>query len=182
MSVLSGKKILLGITGGIAAYKTPLIVRLLKSKKAEVRVIMTPAAKDFVTPLTLSTLSGNPVLSRFTDSQHDNPVWNNHVELGKWADLFIIAPATSLTISAMVNAKCNNLLIATYLSCTCKVYIAPAMDLDMYKHSSNQSNMEKLKSIGNEVLPVGEGFLASGLHGKGRMLEPEQIIKKIEQK
>ena len=181
MSILSGKKILLGITGGIAAYKTPLIVRLLKSKKAEVRVIMTPAAKDFVTPLTLSTLSGNPVLSSFTDSQDDNPVWNNHVELGKWADLFIIAPATSLTISAMVNAKCNNLLIATYLSCTSKVYIAPAMDLDMYNHPSNQSNLEKLKSIGNEVLPVGEGFLASGLQGKGRMLEPEQIIKKIEQ-
>ena len=181
MSVLSGKKILLGITGGIAAYKAPLIVRLLKSKKAEVRVIMTPAAKDFVTPLTLSTLSGNPVLSSFTDSQDDNPVWNNHVELGKWADLFIIAPATSLTISAMVNAKCNNLLIATYLSCTSKVYIAPAMDLDMYNHPSNQSNLEKLKSIGNEVLPVGEGFLASGLNGKGRMLEPEEITKKIEQ-
>ena len=181
MSVLSGKKILLGITGGIAAYKAPLIVRLLKSKKAKVRVIMTPAAKDFVTPLTLSTLSGNPVLSRFTDSKHDNPVWNNHVELGKWADLFIIAPATSLTISAMVNAKCNNLLIATYLSCKSKVYIAPAMDLDMYNHPSNQSNLEKLKSIGNNVLPVGEGFLASGLHGKGRMLEPEDIIKKIEQ-
>ena len=181
MSVLSGKKILLGITGGIAAYKAPLIVRLLKSKKAEVRVIMTPAAKDFVTPLTLSTLSGNPVLSSFTDSQDDNPVWNNHVELGKWADLFIIAPATSLTISAMVNAKCNNLLIATYLSSTSKVYIAPSMDLDMYNHPSNQSNLEKLKSIGNEVLPVGEGFLASGLHGKGRMLEPEEITKKIEQ-
>ena len=180
MSVLSGKKILLGITGGIAAYKAPLIVRLLKSKKADVRVIMTPAAKDFVTPLTLSTLSGNPVLSRFTDYKHDNHVWNNHVELCKWADLFIIAPATSLTISAMVNAKCNNLLIATYLSCTSKVYIAPAMDLDMYNHPSNQSNLEKLKSIGNEVLPVGEGFLASGLHGKGRMLEPEDIIKKIE--
>ena len=181
MSILSGKKILLGVTGGIAAYKAPLIVRLLKSKKAEVRVIMTQAAKDFVTPLTLSTLSGNPVLSCFIDSQHDNPVWNNHVELGKWADLFIIAPATSLTISAMVNAKCNNLLIATYLSCTSKIYIAPAMDLDMYNHPSNQSNLEKLKSIGNEVLPVGEGFLASGLHGKGRMLEPEQITKKIEQ-
>ena len=181
MSVLSGKKILLGITGGIAAYKAPLIVRLLKSKKAEVRVIMTQAAKDFVTPLTLSTLSGNPVLSCFIDSQHDNPVWNNHVELGKWADLFIIAPATSLSISAMVNAKSNNLLIATYLSCTSKIYIAPAMDLDMYNHPSNQSNLEKLKSIGNEVLPVGEGFLASGLHGKGRMLEPEQITKKIEQ-
>ena len=181
MSILSGKKILLGITGGIAAYKTPLIVRLLKSKKAEVRVVMTPAAKDFVTPLTLSTLSENSVLSSFTDSQNDNPVWNNHVELGKWADLFIIAPATSRTISAMVNAKCNNLLIATYLSCTSKVYVAPSMDLDMYDHPSNQSNLEKLKSIGNLVLPVGEGFLASGLHGKGRMLEPEDIIKRVEQ-
>ena len=121
MKSLINKKVLLIICGGIAAYKAPLIVRLLKSKKAEVRVIMTPAAKDFVTPLTLSTLSGNPVLSGFTDSQHDNPVWNNHVELGKWGDLFIIAPATSLTISAMVNAKCNNLLIVIYLSCTSKV-------------------------------------------------------------
>lgn len=181
MSILSGKKILLGVTGGIAAYKAPLIVRLLKSKKADVRVVMTPAARDFVSPLTLSTLSGNPVLSNFTDSQHDNPVWNNHVELGKWADLFIIAPATSLTISAMVNARCSNLLIATYLSCTSKVYIAPAMDLDMYDHPANQSNLERLKSIGNEVLPVGKGFLASGLHGKGRMLEPEEITKRVEQ-
>ena len=181
MSILSGKKILLGVSGGIAAYKVPFIVRLLKSKKAEVRVVMTPAAKDFVTPLTLSTLSGTPVLSSFTDPQHDNPVWNNHVELGKWADLFIIAPATSLTISAMVNAKCNNLLIATYLSCNCRVYIAPAMDLDMYDHPANQSNLETLKSIGNIVLPVAYGFLASGLQGKGRMLEPEEILQKVEQ-
>ena len=180
MSVLSGKKILLGITGGIAAYKTPLIIRLLKSVKAEVRVVMTPAAKDFVTPLTLSTLSGNPVLSNFTESQNDNPVWNDHVELGKWADLFILAPATSNTLSAMVNAKCNNLLIATYLSCKSKVYIAPAMDLDMYAHPANQSNLEKLKSRGNKILPVGEGFLASGLYGKGRMLEPEEIIQWVE--
>ena len=180
MSVLSGKKILLGITGGIAAYKTPLIIRLLKSVKAEVRVVMTPAAKDFVTPLTLSTLSGNPVLSNFTESQNDNPVWNDHVELGKWADLFILAPATSNTLSAMVNAKCNNLLIATYLSCKSKVYIAPAMDLDMYAHPANQFNLEKLKSRGNKILPVGEGFLASGLHGKGRMLEPEEIIQWVE--
>ena len=180
MSVLSGKKILLGITGGIAAYKTPLIIRLLKSVKAEVRVVMTPAAKDFVTPLTLSTLSGNPVLSNFTESQKDNPVWNDHVELGKWADLFILAPATSNTLSAMVNAKCNNLLIATYLSCKSKVYIAPAMDLDMYAHPANQFNLEKLKSRGNKILPVGEGFLASGLHGKGRMLEPEEIIQWVE--
>ena len=180
MSVLSGKKILLGITGGIAAYKTPLIIRLLKSVKAEVRVVMTPAAKDFVTPLTLSTLSGNPVLSNFTESQNDNPVWNDHVELGKWADLFILAPATSNTLSAMVNAKCNNLLIATYLSCKSKVYIAPAMDLDMYAHPANQFNLEKLKSRGNKILPVGEGFLASGLNGKGRMLEPEEIIQWVE--
>ena len=180
MSVLSGKKILLGITGGIAAYKTPLIIRLLKSVKAEVRVVMTQAAKDFVTPLTLSTLSGNPVLSNFTESQKDNPVWNDHVELGKWADLFILAPTTSNTLSAMVNAKCNNLLIATYLSCKSKVYIAPAMDLDMYAHPANQFNLEKLKSRGNKILPVGEGFLASGLHGKGRMLEPEEIIQWVE--
>jgi phosphopantothenoylcysteine decarboxylase/phosphopantothenate--cysteine ligase len=180
MSVLSGKKILLGIAGGIAAYKTPLIIRLLKSVKAEVRVVMTPAAKDFVTPLTLSTLSGNPVLSNFTDTQNDNPVWNDHVELGKWADLFILAPATSNTLSAMVNAKCNNLLIATYLSCKSKVYVAPAMDLDMYAHPANQSNLEQLKSCGNKILPVGEGFLASGLNGKGRMLEPEEIIQWVE--
>jgi phosphopantothenoylcysteine decarboxylase/phosphopantothenate--cysteine ligase len=144
MSVLSGKKILLGITGGIAAYKTPLIIRLLKSVKAEVRVVMTPAAKDFVTPLTLSTLSGNPVLSNFTESQKDNPVWNDHVEIGKWADLFILAPATSNTLSAMVNAKCNNLLIATYLSCKSKVYIAPAMDLDMYAHPANQPHEDTI--------------------------------------
>jgi phosphopantothenoylcysteine decarboxylase/phosphopantothenate--cysteine ligase len=181
MSVLSGKKILLGITGGIAAYKAPLIVRLLKSRKAQVRVIMTPASKDFVTPLTLSTLSGNPVLSNFTNFYKNNPVWNDHVELGKWADLFIIAPATSNTLSAMVNAKCNNLLIATYLSCKSKVYIAPAMDLDMYAHPANQSNLEKLKSRGNKILPVDEGFLASGLQGKGRMLEPGEITKRVEE-
>ena len=128
MSVLSGKKILLGISGGIAAYKTPIIVRLLKSEGAEVKIVMTPAAKDFVTPLTLSTLSNNAVYSTFTEQLHDNPVWNDHVKLGKWADLFLIAPATSNTISAMVHSKCNNLLIATYLSCNCTVYIAPAMD------------------------------------------------------
>ena len=180
MSVLSGKKVLLGISGGIAAYKSPLIVRLLKSLDAEVRVVMTPSAKDFVTPLTLSTLSNNPVLSTFTATELDNPVWNDHVELGKWADLFIIAPATANTLSALVNAKCNNLLIATYLSCTSPVYIAPAMDLDMYAHNANQENLKILKSFGHQVLPVGEGFLASGLHGKGRMLSPEEIVDFIE--
>ena len=131
MSVLSGKKILLGISGGIAAYKSPLIVRLLISLGAKVKVIMTPSSKDFVTPLTLSSLSKHRVYSTFTEESIDNPIWNDHVALGKWADLLLIAPATSNSISAMVNAKCNNLLIATYLSCTCPVYICPAMDLDM---------------------------------------------------
>ena len=179
MSVLSGKKILLGISAGIAAYKTPLLVRLIRSEGAELKIVMTPAAKDFVTPLTLSTLSNHPVYSTFTEELHDNPVWNDHVALGKWADLFLIAPATSNTLSAMVHAKCNNLLIATYLSCTCPVYIAPAMDLDMYAHPANQENLEELNRIGKKVLPVGEGFLASRLHGKGRMLEPEEIIRHI---
>ena len=177
MSVLRGKKILLGISGGIAAYKTPLIVRLLKSSGAEVKVVMTPSAKDFVTPLTLSTLSNEPVHSSFTEELYDNPVWIDHVALGKWADLMLIAPATSNTLSALVHAKCDNLLIATYLSCTCPVYIAPAMDLDMYAHSATQENIKNLKNIGKKVLPVGEGFLASGLNGKGRMLEPEEIIE-----
>tara|TARA_B100001175_G_scaffold312411_1_gene318329 strand:+ start:1371 stop:2576 length:1206 start_codon:yes stop_codon:yes gene_type:complete len=179
MGVLSGKKILLGISAGIAAYKTPILVRLLKSKGAEVKIVITPSAKDFVTPLTLSTLSNNPVYSNFSEQLQDNPVWNDHVALGKWADLFLIAPATTNTISAMVHAKCNNLLIATYLSCTCKVYIAPAMDLDMYAHPANQKNLRELNCIGKKVLPVGEGFLASGLHGKGRMLDPEEIIRHI---
>ncbi len=176
MSVLSGKKVLLGISGGIAAYKSPQIVRSLISSGAEVQVIMTPAAKDFVTPLTLSTVSNRPVYDAFTEESHDNPIWNDHVAFGKWADIFLIAPATSNTLSAMVHAKCNNLLIATYLSSTCPVYIAPAMDLDMYAHTANQQNIEQLKKIGKKVLPVGEGFLASGLQGKGRMLEPEEIV------
>lgn len=179
MSLLSGKKILLGVSGGIAAYKSPLIVRLFKSHGAEVRVVMTPSAKDFVTPLTLSTLSDYPVCSTFTEQLYENPIWNDHVALGKWADLFLIAPATSNTLSSMVHSKCNNLLIATYLSCTCPVYVAPAMDLDMYSHPANQKNIKELDRIGNKVLPVGEGFLASGLNGKGRMLEPEEIIDYI---
>lgn len=132
MTLLSGKKILLGISGGIAAYKTPLLVRELIKHGAEVKVVMTPAAKDFVTPLTLSTLSKNPVLSSFTTTDIDNPVWNDHVALGAWADLFLIAPATSNTLSAMAHGRCNNLLLAVYLSAKCPVFIAPAMDLDMY--------------------------------------------------
>jgi phosphopantothenoylcysteine decarboxylase/phosphopantothenate--cysteine ligase len=179
MSLLSGKKILLGITGGIAAYKTPLLVRALIQQAAEIKVVMTPSSKDFVSPLTLSTLSKNPVLSTFTAEDSDNPVWNDHVELGQWADLLLIAPATANTLSSMVHGRCNNLLLAVYLSAKCPVFIAPAMDLDMYAHPSTQENINTLKSYGNHLLPVGEGFLASGLEGKGRMLEPEEMVSKV---
>jgi phosphopantothenoylcysteine decarboxylase/phosphopantothenate--cysteine ligase len=179
MSLLSGKKILLGITGGIASYKTPLLVRALIQQAAEVKVVMTPSSKDFVSPLTLSTLSKNPVLSTFTAEDSDNPVWNDHVELGQWADLLLVAPATANTLSSMVHGRCNNLLLAVYLSAKCPVFIAPAMDLDMYAHPSTQENINTLKSFGNHVLPVGEGFLASGLEGKGRMLEPEEMVSKV---
>lgn len=179
MSLLSGKKILLGITGGIAAYKTPLLVRALTQQSAEVKVVMTPSSKDFVSPLTLSTLSKNPVLSTFTAEDLDNPVWNDHVELGQWADLLLVAPATANTLSSMVHGRCNNILLAVYLSAKCPVFIAPAMDLDMYAHPSTQENINTLKSFGNHVLPVGEGFLASGLEGKGRMLEPEEMVSKV---
>ena len=179
MNLLSGKKILLGISGGIAAYKTPLIVREIIKQGAQVRVVITPAAKDFVTPLTLATLSKNPVLSTFTATDLDNPVWNDHVELGLWADVFLIAPATSNTLSAMAQGQCNNLLLAVYLSAKCPIFIAPAMDLDMYVHPSNQKNILTLKSYGNKILPVDEGQLASGLEGKGRLLEPQEIIENI---
>ena len=177
MSILSGKKILLGVTGGIAAYKTPLIVRLLVKQGAEVKVVMTPSATDFVTSLTLSTLSQNPVVSSFTEEGvGDHANWNNHVDLALWADLMLIAPATSNTLSSMANARCNNLLLACYLSAQCPVFIAPAMDLDMYAHPANQKNMAKLQSFGHVIFPAQEGFLASGLEGKGRMMEPEDII------
>ncbi len=179
MGLLSGKKILLGISGGIAAYKTPFLVRQIVQHGAEVKVVMTPSAKDFVTPLTLATLSKNPVLSTFTATDLDNPVWNDHVELALWADLMLIAPATSNTLSSMVQGRCNNLLLAVYLSSKCPVFVAPAMDLDMYSHPSNKRNLEALVSYGTNVLPVGEGFLASGLEGKGRMMESEEIVSKI---
>lgn len=180
MSFLSGKKILLGISGGIAAYKTPFLVRALIKKGAEVRIVMTPAAKDFVTPLTLSTVSNNPVLSSFTATGQDNPLWNDHVALGLWADLFLIAPATANTLSNMAHAVCNNLLLATYLSAKCRVFAAPAMDLDMYAHPAQQKNITTLAAQGVTVLPVGDGPLASGLSGKGRMLEPENIVVALE--
>lgn len=176
MSLLGGKKIILGISGGIAAYKTPILVRELIKQKTNVRVVMTPASKNFVTPLTLSTVSKNPVLSSFESYSQDNPTWNDHVEIASWADLLLIAPATSNTISSMVNGRCNNLLLAVYLSAKCKTFIAPSMDLDMYDHPSNQKNLKKLKTYGNIIMPVGKGQLASGLYGNGRMLEPNQII------
>jgi len=182
MSVLSDKKVLIGISGGIAAYKIPILVRLLIKLKSSVRIVMTPNSKNFVSPLTLSTLSRNEVLSSFTKEKKDNPTWNNHVELAKWSDLMIIAPATSNTISSMANAKCDNLLLATFLSCSKPVFIAPAMDLDMYSNSLNKENIKKLTKNGNNVLPVGSGSLASGLEGEGRMLEPEQIVEFIESK
>lgn len=181
MSILRGKNILLGISAGIAAYKTASLVRLFVKSGAHVRVVMTPSAKEFVTPLTLSTLSDHPVLSDFTDENDDNAVWNNHVELGLWADLFIVAPATANTLSKMASGNSDNFLIATYLSAKCPVYFAPAMDLDMYKHPTTKNALDKLQSYGNILIPSAFGELASGLVGMGRMAEPETIVETIEQ-
>lgn len=180
MSVLSGKKILLGVSGGIAAYKTATLVRLFIKAGADVQVVMTPASKDFVTPLTLSTLSKNPVHSTFYNEEDEDAKWNNHVELALWADLMLIAPATANTLSKMVNGNCDNLLIATYLSAKCPVYFAPAMDLDMYKHPSTLASFQTLKQFGNTIIPAESGELASGLSGEGRMAEPENIVAFIE--
>ncbi|MDC0463753.1 bifunctional phosphopantothenoylcysteine decarboxylase/phosphopantothenate--cysteine ligase CoaBC [Flavobacteriaceae bacterium] len=180
MSILRGKNILLGITAGIAAYKSASLVRLFIKSGASVKVIMTPAAKEFITPLTLSTLSKNPVISSFTDADAENAVWNNHVELGLWADLFLVAPATANTLSKMASGRSDNFLVATYLSAKCTVYFAPAMDLDMYKHPSTKSSLETLESFGNIMIPATTGELASGLVGAGRMAEPEAIISLIE--
>jgi len=180
MSVISGKNILLGISAGIAAYKTAYLVRLFIKAGAHVQVIMTPASKDFITPLTLSTLSKNPVHSTFYDKEEENELWNNHVDLALWADYFVIAPATANTLSKMANGTCDNLLLATYLSAKCKVYFAPAMDLDMYKHQSTKENLEKLESFDNVMIPAENGELASGLVGEGRMAEPETILSFIE--
>ncbi|MFN8275662.1 MAG: bifunctional phosphopantothenoylcysteine decarboxylase/phosphopantothenate--cysteine ligase CoaBC [Flavobacteriaceae bacterium] len=183
MSVLSGKNILLGISGGIAAYKTAHLVRLFIKAGAHVRVVMTPASKDFITPLTLSTLSKNPVYSSFfndDEQAEDNALWNNHVELGLWADLMLIAPATANTLSKMANGNCDNFLIACYLSAKCPVYFAPAMDLDMYKHPSTLASFHALQQFGNVMIPAESGELASGLSGEGRMAEPENILAFIE--
>ncbi|WP_035644952.1 bifunctional phosphopantothenoylcysteine decarboxylase/phosphopantothenate--cysteine ligase CoaBC [Flavobacterium sp. ASV13] len=180
MSVLNGKKILLGVSGGIAAYKTASLVRLFIKAGAHVQVIMTPASKDFVTPLTLSTLSKNPVHSSFFNEDDQDAVWNNHVDLALWADFMLIAPATANTLSKMATGNCDNLLIATYLSAKCPVYFAPAMDLDMYKHPSTLSSFAALKQFGNIMIPAESGELASGLSGEGRMAEPENIVAFLE--
>ncbi len=184
MSVLKGKKVLLGVTGGIAAYKTASLVRLFIKAGAEVQVIMTPASKEFVTPLTLSTLSKNPVFSEFyndeNESDNQNATWNNHVELALWADLMLVAPTTANTLAKMANGNCDNLLMATYLSAKCSVYFAPAMDLDMYKHPTTIANLNKLSLFGNIMIPAEHGELASGLSGEGRMAEPENIIAFLE--
>ena len=179
MGVLEGKKILLCITAGIAAYKTASLVRLFVKAGAEVKVIMTPAAKDFITPLTLSTLSKNEVVSSFTEDD-ENAVWNNHVEFGLWADFMLIAPATANTLAKMAAGASDNLLLATYLSAKCPVYFAPAMDLDMYQHPATKKSLATLQSYGNILIPAESGELASGLKGEGRMAEPENIVKFIE--
>lgn len=176
MSVLKDKNVLLGISGGIAAYKSAFLVRLLIKAGANVKVVMTPAAKEFVTPLTLSTLSKNEVFSSFTQEE-EHEVWNNHVELGLWADFFILAPATANTLAKMTSGNSDNFLLATYLSAKCPVFFAPAMDLDMYQHPSTKKSFETLKSYGNIMIPAGTGELASGLKGEGRMAEPEEIVE-----
>ncbi|WP_353097149.1 bifunctional phosphopantothenoylcysteine decarboxylase/phosphopantothenate--cysteine ligase CoaBC [Empedobacter brevis] len=177
MSVLHSKKILLAVSAGIAAYKAAFLVRGLIKKGAEVKVIMTPEAQNFVTPLTLSTLSKNPVEWEFFGDKGD---WNNHVEYALWADYMLVAPCTANTLSHMADGTCDNLVLATYLSAKCPVYFAPAMDLDMYKHPSTLENISKLESFGNICIPAEAGELASGLVGEGRMAEPENIIDFLE--
>ena len=176
--MLKNKKIVIGITGSIAAYKTCQIIRLLKKQGALVQVIITPSGKEFITPLTLSTLSQNAVISEFFTRKDGS--WNSHVELGLWADLMLIAPCTASTLGKMANGIADNMLITSYLSMKAPVFIAPAMDLDMYSHPSTQDNINKLKSYGNIFIEPQSGFLASGLEGKGRMEEPEVIVKAIE--
>lgn len=176
--MLKGKKILLGITGSIAAYKAVFIIRQLVKQEAEVKIILTKSGCEFITPLTLATLSKNPVLSDFV--KDESGLWNNHVELGIWADLMVIAPATANTIAKMANGLCDNLLLATYLSAKCPVMVAPAMDLDMYSHPSTQENITRIKMFKNQVIAPEYGELASGLIGTGRMAEPEVIVQNIE--
>ncbi len=174
---LKAKRILIGVTGSIAAYKIPLLVRSLKKEGAEVKLILTPIACDFVTPLTLSTLSQEPVYIEPFDPKSGE--WNSHIELGNWADIFLIAPLTANTLGKLANGLADNLLVATYLAARCPVFFAPAMDLDMYKHPSTARNIEILKSYGNQIIEPTEGELASGLCGAGRMEEPQVITEII---
>ena len=176
--MLKGKHIILGITGSIAAYKSAVLCRLLVSAGAEVKVVMTPLAKQFITPLTMATLSQNPILVDFFNPE--NGEWNSHVKLGEWADLYLIAPATANTMAKMATGVADNLLLTTYLSARCDVAVAPAMDLDMYAHVATQRNMERLREDGVHIIEPGSGFLASGLSGKGRMAEPQDIVKAVE--
>lgn len=174
---LKGKNIILGITGSIAAYKAAMLLRLFIKEGAEVQVVITPAGKEFITPVTLSALSNKPVVSEFFGA--NDGTWNSHVDLGLWADLMIVAPATAATMGKMANGIADNMLITTYLSAKCPVMIAPAMDLDMFAHPSTQRNISVLKEYGNIIIEPGEGELASGLEGKGRMEEPEKIIEAV---
>ena len=176
---LKGKHIVLGITGSIAAYKSCLIIRQLIKKGAEVQVVITPAGKEFITPITLSALTSKPVISEFF-SQRDG-TWHSHVDLGLWADAMLVAPATASTIGKMASGVADNMLITTYLSMKAPVFVAPAMDLDMYAHPSTQQNLKTLQSYGNHIIEPGTGFLASKLEGKGRMEEPENIVCCLEQ-
>ncbi|WP_423126625.1 bifunctional phosphopantothenoylcysteine decarboxylase/phosphopantothenate--cysteine ligase CoaBC [Gaoshiqia sp. Z1-71] len=174
---LNGKHIILGVTGSIAAYKAAYLLRLLVKEGAEVQVVMTPAAKEFITPVTMSALSNRPVASEFFAA--NDGTWHSHVDMGQWADLVLIAPATAATLGKMATGIADNLLVTTYLSAKSQVMIAPAMDLDMFRHPANLKNLETLRSFGNIILEPGEGELASGLHGKGRMQEPEQIVEEV---
>ncbi|WP_317246716.1 flavoprotein [Pontibacter sp. E15-1] len=176
--MLQGKKIILGVCGSIAAYKAAVLVRLLVKAEAEVQVILTTSASAFITPLTLATLSRRPVLTDFVRDQ--TGVWNNHVDMGLWADALVIAPASANTAAKIANGLCDNLLAATYLSARCPVFVAPAMDLDMYQHPAVQSNFTKLRGYGNRIIEAGYGELASGLVGQGRMAEPEEIVQALQ--
>jgi phosphopantothenoylcysteine decarboxylase/phosphopantothenate--cysteine ligase len=177
--MLKGRKILLGVTGGIAAYKAATIIRLFVKEGAEVKVVMTPLAKEFITPLTLATLSKNPIMVDYFDPEDGR--WNSHIDLGLWADVYLIAPATANTIGKMAAGIADNLLLASYLSARCPVFLAPAMDLDMLAHPATVRNIATLKSFGNHIIDPGTGELASGLDGKGRMAEPEMIVKEIKE-
>jgi phosphopantothenoylcysteine decarboxylase/phosphopantothenate--cysteine ligase len=180
MASLSGKKIILGVTGSIAAYKSALLVRLLVKEGAEVRVVMTPSSRDFITPLTLATLSKNEVKSDFTEDL-ETGTWSNHVEMGLWGDVFLVAPASANTLAKMATGVCDNFLLAVYLSAKCPVMVAPAMDLDMHSHVTTQGNIQMLRSQNRRVIEAESGELASGLEGKGRMAEPEHIVEELEE-